>query len=91
MKKWEQALLNAGLMAGLSFIGGIIAFQGEVSLRMVAGAGLSGAFMFFTLMLRYCQPPKTDINGEPMEPKREIEEPASVKHGGGKVLGILWV
>ncbi len=88
MEGWKQAIINAGIMAGLSAIPIWMAYE-AVDYTMVKAVAGTFALTFLTLIGRYYKPPKADVNNEAI-----IIDPIVATKGDKpktKVLGVLWV
>lgn len=84
MKDWQKAIINAGIMAGISFLS-MAVVDGDMNIQTVKAAAVAGGLTFLTLCARYFKAPEDDINDED-----EDEIPPSTG-GGGKILSMLWL
>lgn len=85
MKAWKQAIINAGIMAGISAMSILIATQ-EITDGTIKAVVLTFGITFLSLCGRYFRPPKTDINDEKVE-----KPPEEKKSEPWIILGALWV
>ena len=87
MEAWKQAVINSGIMAGLSAIPIWMAYEtlDYTMIKAVAGTFL---ITFFTLCARYFRPPKTDSNNDAIVIETTVSVPDKKSK---KILGSLWV
>jgi len=88
MEGWQQAIINAGIMGGLSAFPIWMAYE-VIDYTMVKAVIGTFGITFLTLMARYYKPPKADSNNEAIliDPIVSVEG----KDPKTKVLGCLWV
>ena len=87
MEAWKQAILNAGIMAGLSAIPIWMAYE-TVDYTMVKAVGGTFCVTFLTLCARYYKPPKSDVNNDAIIIETTV---STVEKGKNKkILGMLW-
>ena len=89
MKTWEQAVLNALIMAGLSAIPIWVAYE-TIDYTMVKAVCGTFLLTFLTLSARYFRPPKTDLNNDAIEDNIGHNQPKGKKLIG-QALSVMWV
>lgn len=93
MKEWEKAMVNAGIMGGISFMSMVLAQLGQITVQTFFAAILSAGITFLTLLCLYFRPPKTDINGDLIMQSKshpEIEMDGERKTTVKRIIS-LWV
>jgi hypothetical protein len=81
MENWKKAIINSGIMAGITFFSIIVTSGGVITNQSLQTAGIAFGITFLTLCSKYFRPPEDDCNDE--EPK----EKATL----GQVVGCLWI
>lgn len=88
IEEWQKAIINAGIMGGITFCSVVVSAGGCVTVQSFTAASIAFGITFFTLLSKYFRPPETDVNDE-VDRRTDGIAPAK-PHGGGKVL-LLWV
>lgn len=89
MNDWQKAIINAGIMGGITFLSVVVTAGGCITLQSVQTAAVAFGLTFLTLCSKYFRPPEGDVN-EPEDTHLIDDTP---KSGGGLIgaIGCLWV
>jgi len=84
MDNWKKAIINAGIMGGITFFSTVVSTGGQITEQSCQTAAIAFGLTFLTLLSRYFKPP------EGCDEKPKVNPP-DAENRICAILGCLWV